>query len=129
MGQMGANSLTSGLVSAQGRVLNGVIYDQSSAVAFPGSSGGLLSLKTDGRVIGVVLRGAGEGFNLYCPARRLVSWAKKTGVGFAVDDSIPVPSNEELSKLPVDDGVFDVNNTSTTTKSIKEPKFLIMTEE
>jgi len=44
-GQVGANSLTSGIISQVGRVVSlgkgdGTIFDQTTATAFPGSSGG-----------------------------------------------------------------------------------------
>lgn len=44
LGQVGSNSLTTGVVSQHGRVLNfgasDVIFDQTTVTAFPGSSGG-----------------------------------------------------------------------------------------
>jgi hypothetical protein len=51
----------------------------------------------------MVVRGAGETFNLIVPIRRIREWAQRTGVLFALDDSIPVPSAEELRKIPVED--------------------------
>ena len=45
LGQVGSNSMTRGIMSKVGRVLelgtgDGVVFDQTSAPAFPGSSGG-----------------------------------------------------------------------------------------
>lgn len=120
LGQMGANSLTTGIVSQYGRVLpNGKIFDQSSAVAFPGSSGGLLSIKTDGKVAGMLVRGAGEGFNLFVPVRRMRDWAKRVGCEFAIDDAVAVPSDDELRKTAIEDG-------EATGKGLKSmPRFLL----
>ena len=123
LGQLGANSLTTGLISQHGRVLpNGKIFDQSSAVAFPGSSGGQLSTKKDGKCVGLLVRGAGEGFNLYVPIRRIKIWAKKVGVEFALDDNVPVPSDDELKKYPLEDLNFA---SKTDEKTSGDTKFLI----
>lgn len=107
LGQFGANSLTTGVVSQIGRVLdlgaNGVIFDQTTVTAFPGSSGGGVFLKTNGQYVGMLVRGAGEQFNLIVPVRRLRDWAKSAKVEWAIDPTIDVPSAEELKKLPVED--------------------------
>lgn len=102
LGPFGSNSLTSGILSRHGRVLNSVVYDQTQVVAFPGSSGGPVCLKADGRYVGMLVRGAGEGFNLIVPVRRMRDWAKECKVDFALDPSLPVPSEEELRKAGVD---------------------------
>lgn len=102
LGQMGANSLTPGIVSQIGRTLDNKEFDQSSAVAFPGSSGGGLYTE-QGAYIGMVTRGAGEGFNLYIPIRRIVRWAEKANVKWAIDESVPLPSEDEMGKIPIED--------------------------
>lgn len=107
LGQFGANSLTTGVMSQTGRVLdlgaNGVVFDQTTATSFPGSSGGGVYLESDGRYVGMLVRGAGEGFNFIAPIRRLQAWAKKAKVEWAIDPTVPVPSDDELAKLPIED--------------------------
>lgn len=107
LGQVGANSLTTGIVSQVGRVLKlgnaGVTFDQTTCAAFPGSSGGGVYLKSDGRYVAMIVRGAGETFNLTVPVRRMREWARSARVEFAIDPSIPVPSEDELKKIPVED--------------------------
>jgi len=107
LGQFGSNSLTTGVVSQVGRVLdlgaNGVVFDQTTVTAFPGSSGGGVYLKGDGQYVGMLVRGAGEQFNLIVPVRRLRDWAKSAKVEWAVDPNLPMPSADELKKLPVED--------------------------
>jgi Trypsin-like peptidase domain len=104
LGQLGSNSVTNGIVSQLGRVLfNNTVFDQTNAAAFPGSSGGIICLENDGRYVGMLVRGAGETFSLYIPIRRMRAWAKKVGVEFAIDDSLAVPTDEELFKKPIDD--------------------------
>ena len=77
LGQMGSNSMTDGIYSQHGRViksLNKHIFDQTTCTAFPGSSGGGVYLKSNARYVGMLVRGAGEGFNLIVPVRRMVSY-------------------------------------------------------
>jgi len=102
LGQMGSNSMTRGIMSQHGRVYKGIVYDQTTCAAFPGSSGGGVYLE-DGRYVGMIVRGAGETFNLIVPQRRLMKWAKKVGVDFAIDDNVPCPTEEELKKHPIED--------------------------
>jgi hypothetical protein len=102
LGQMGSNSMTRGIMSQHGRVLYGVVYDQTTCAAFPGSSGGGVFLR-DGRYVGMIVRGAGETFNLCVPVRRMHGYAKKVGVDFTLDPSIKVPTNDELKKYPIED--------------------------
>lgn len=107
LGQVGANSLTAGIVSQTGRVLrfgaNSVIFDQTTVTAFPGSSGGGVFLKDSGLYMGMLVRGAGEQFNLIVPVRRMREWAKRAGVEFALDQNAPIPPEGELRRLPIED--------------------------
>ena len=105
LGQMGSNSLTSGIISQIGRTIDKKEFDQSTATAFPGSSGGGIYLKDEyaGAYCGMLVRGAGEGFNLFVPVRRVVAWAEKANVMWAIDDNVPMPSAEELDRVRVED--------------------------
>ena len=102
LGQMGSNSLTEGIMSQQGRLIDKRVFDQTTVTAFPGSSGGGVYLG-DGRMVGMVTRGAGETFNLIVPVRRMTKWAKDAGILWAVDPKIALPSEDELRKIPVED--------------------------
>jgi len=107
LGQFGANSMTDGIYSQHGRViksLNKRIFDQTTCTAFPGSSGGGVYLKHDGnaRYVGMLVRGAGEGFNLIVPVRRMVEYCEKNKIMWALDSSVKMPSEEELSKMPIE---------------------------
>jgi hypothetical protein len=62
LGQFGANSYTTGVLSQTGRMLpmkgaNVKVFDQVTAVAFPGSSGGGMFLKADGVYVGMLTQG------------------------------------------------------------------------
>lgn len=101
LGQFGSNSMTSGIVSQVGRIREKVEYDQTTVTAFPGSSGGGVYLQ-DGRYVGMIVRGAGEGFNLMVPIRRMKRWAAEHDIMWALDPSLDVPTLEEIKDLPVE---------------------------
>lgn len=102
LGDIGSQSIIPGLYSAHGRLLDKRIYDQISCSAFPGSSGGTMALE-DGRWVGMVLRGREGGFILVRPVRVVKVWAKRVGVDFVLDPSLPAPTDDELKKQPVDE--------------------------
>ena len=105
LGQMGANSMTDGIYSQHGRLiksLNKHVFDQTTCTAFPGSSGGGVYLKKDARYVGMLVRGAGEGFNLIVPVRRMVDYAEKHKIMWALDRGVPMPSESDLKKMPIE---------------------------
>lgn len=116
LGQQGSNSMTTGIMSQHGRLIGKTVYDQTTVTAFPGSSGGGVYLE-DGRYVGMLVRGAGEGFNLIVPARRMRSWAKKAGVEWAMDIRIAVPPMEALKKMPIEDVGAEFNTSKDDKKS------------
>ena len=102
LGQKGSNSMTAGIVSQVGRVLGGKVeYDQTTVTAFPGSSGGGV-YTTDGKYVGMIVRGAGEGFNFMVPVRRMIRWAEEQSIAWAMDPSIDTPTFEEIKQLPIE---------------------------
>jgi len=116
LGQAGANSMTSGIMSQVGRVLNlgtgdGTVFDQTTVTAFPGSSGGGVFLR-DGRYVGMLVRGSGETFNLIVPVRRMSSWAEKRNIEWALDKLKPVPNLTDIVKIKPEDAASDQKNAS-----------------
>ena len=109
LGQVGSNSMTRGICSQVGRVLDlgngdGVVFDQTTVTAFPGSSGGGVFLsersgEKAGQYMGMLVRGAGETFNLIVPVRRMREYAKKEGVLWAIDTDVKVPSLQVVTSL------------------------------
>ncbi|NJO65779.1 MAG: trypsin-like peptidase domain-containing protein [Richelia sp. RM2_1_2] len=130
-GQFGSNSLTTGVVSQIGRILNKKEFDQTTATAFPGSSGGGVFLQSDARYVGMLVRGAGETFNLIVPIRRMQSWARSANIEWAIDTSIPMSSEKELEKLPIEEvgASFGAKPSvkSTVDDGSKNTKFMIRT--
>jgi S1-C subfamily serine protease len=101
LGQMGANSMTSGIISQVGRIHGKVEFDQTTVTAFPGSSGGGVYLQ-NGEYVGMIVRGAGEGFNLMVPVRRIERWAKKHNIMWALDPSLRAPAVKDIKDLPIE---------------------------
>lgn len=106
LGEDGSNSMTTGIMSQVGRTvsLNGgskTVFDQTTVTAFPGSSGGGV-FTTDGSYVGMLVRGAGETFNLIVPVRRMRSWAEREGLLWAMDESVEAPNMKEIEDIRVE---------------------------
>ncbi len=97
------NSVSLGIVSQTDREYRGKMYDQTSTMAYPGSSGGGV-YTTDGKCIGLVTLGVGPGLNFYVPVRRMRAWAKKEGIEWAMDLSVPVPLSRTPTELEMSTG-------------------------
>ncbi len=105
LGQMGANSMTDGIYSQHGRLiksLNKYVFDQTTVTAFPGSSGGGVYLKSNANYIGMLVRGAGEGFNLIVPVRRMQDYCEKHKIMWALDPNVVMPEEDDLKKMPIE---------------------------
>ena len=105
LGQMGANSMTDGIYSQHGRLiknLNKHVFDQTTCTAFPGSSGGGVYLKDNAHYIGMLVRGAVEGFNLIVPVRRMINYCEEHKIMWALNPDVKMPSEEELKKMPIE---------------------------
>ena len=132
LGQFGAISMPDGIYSQHGRViksLNKRIFDQTTCVAFPGSSGGGVFLKHDDgntRYIGMLVRGAGEGFNLIVPVRRMVEYCEKHKIMWALDAKVPMPTEEELNKIPVENTPKEKEEAKNSEKEAAKKMFPFM---
>ncbi len=107
-GERGANSVSDGVVAALGRLRQGfvptdtddpLVYDQMSMVAHPGSSGGGVFRKSDGKCLGLVTEflGGDRTFGSLCitPARRLRQFARQARCCWAIDSTIAVPAHDD----------------------------------
>ena len=122
LGQLGSNSMTDGIYSQTGRLipnLNKHVFDQTTVAAFPGSSGGGVFLKSNKCYVGMLVRGAGETFNLIVPVRRMVQWAEKNKIMWALDPTVKMPTDDELAKIPVEDVGADFSKESEEKKQRK----------
>jgi len=124
LGQMGANSMTSGIIAQVGRIDGKVEFDQTTVTAFPGSSGGGVFL-TDGTYVGMLVRGAGQGFNLVVPIRRMKKWASRNKIGWALNPKEKMPSLKDIRALPVEDSVGSSTSEKSSSPSSVGLPFLI----
>lgn len=67
--------------------------DQTTAVIFPGSSGGGIFLKDDGRCLGIVQTYKHPVVSYFCPTRRMREWARSAGIEWAMTRSLPTPAD------------------------------------
>jgi hypothetical protein len=111
LGQFGANSYTEGVLSQVGRTLemkgaNIKVFDQVTAVAFPGSSGGGMFLKANGEYVGMLTQGVMQlqGFNFIVPVRRIHAFAKAAKIEWAIDPTAKMPTLAEIEAIPVEEG-------------------------
>ena len=81
------------------------VFDQVTAVAFPGSSGGGMFLKNSGEYIGMLTQGVMklQGFNFIVPVRRIHAWSKDAKIEWAINPAMPMPSLKEIDAIPVED--------------------------
>jgi len=102
LGSDGAGSITDGILSAHGRLLNGKItLTQSTLVAFPGSSGGGCYLGD--LYVGMLVRGTPtQGFNLHVPIKRMWEFAEKAKVEAFMDPKIKI-TQKEVDDMPIED--------------------------
>ena len=112
LGDIGSCSFTTGVTSQVGRLLAlndnyaEAVYDQTSAVSFPGSSGGGVFNQETGQYVGMLTAGIrdAQGFAWYVPVRRQIEWAKSMNMLWAMDANVPMPSEADLKAIPIDDG-------------------------
>ena len=140
LGQTGSNSMTRGICSQVGRVLDlgtgdGVVFDQTTVTAFPGSSGGGVFLsersgEKSGQYMGMLVRGAGETFNLIVPVRRMRDYAKKYNVLWAIDTGVKVPTLQEITSLSVEGEKASTSKGPKATKdTVKFPVLPLVRED
>jgi S1-C subfamily serine protease len=82
-----------GIISFAGRVVDGLAWDQTDAVAIGGNSGGPCADASTGEVVGVVqsVSDPEHGITWLVPAQRVREWLASEDASFVVDHSSPVP--------------------------------------
>lgn len=107
----GTCSLTAGIISRLGVRIPDFgggselgIFDQTDTAALGGSSGGLIALRTNGQIIGIITLGlrSGDNFHWLVPARSIVTWATEVGAMPIFDASLPRPTEDELMSIPLE---------------------------
>jgi len=105
------NSVSYGVISQSDvdLIKTGKMFDQTSTMAYPGSSGGGMYLE-NGLYMGMLTRGGGAGLNFIVPMRRILPWAKSMGVEWALDPKVKVTANKLFDGTqvpPQEDGPMD----------------------
>lgn len=117
----GTSSLTAGIISRVGVRIGGFgggselgIFDQVDAAAMGGSSGGMVCLKSDGRLIGIVTLGlqSGHSFHWLVPARAILDWSDEAEIRWLFDPALDRPTEKDIEIIPLEihvkPGTFDV---------------------
>ena len=107
LGQEGANSMTTGIMSQIGRILDvgsrqGILVDQISVGAFPGSSGGGIFTQ-DGTYIGMLTRGVQTTFVFMVPTRVINKYLEEKNLLWIIDPSKEPPTLDEINKIKVEE--------------------------
>jgi hypothetical protein len=66
----------------------------------------------------MLVRGAGETFNLIVPVRRIRQYAKKNNIAWAMDTTLEVPPLADILTLPIEGSTPTKETGATATKSI-----------
>jgi S1-C subfamily serine protease len=106
----GTCSLTPGIISRLGVLIPDFggseygVFDQVTCPALGGSSGGLVALADDGRVVGIItlgLRGA-DSFHWMVPVRSLTEYADEVNAPWLFDPSVEAPGSEKDISIPIE---------------------------
>ena len=74
----------------------------------------------------MLVRGAGEGFNLIVPVRRMIEYCEKHKIMWALDPKIAMPTEEELDKMPVESTPRDEEEAKNVNEEAVEKMFPFM---
>lgn len=100
-GELGFNSVSTGIVSHNNRIDEGKRFIQISNTVYQGSSGGGVYNK-DNEYVGMVSHTFGENFNYAIPIVVIKDVLKRGGYEFLYNKSINIDSVENIKKLPIE---------------------------
>jgi hypothetical protein len=95
---------TTGIFSFIGRNIDGLVFDQTTIVVFPGSSGSPV-FSSNGKCVGLVTSMRAPNINYIVPIRRIQKWVHDEKIEWALDPNISMPSDEVLKELKRDDQI------------------------
>ena len=82
----------------------------------------------DGQYIGMLVRGAGEGFNLIVPMRRMAKWAQDNDLEWALNPELEAPTFDKIEEIPIESSSFKRKSGAGKGSEKKYP-FLIKREK
>ena len=77
-------------------------------------------MKSDATYVGMLVRGAGEGFNLIVPVRRMKDYCEKHKIMWALNPKLEMPSEDEIKKMPIENEPKEKEEDSEETKAAKK---------
>jgi len=78
----------------------------------------------------MLVRGAGETFNLIVPVRRMRAYARKEGILWAIDSEFPIPTLKDISSISVEGTKSSAKEGTKATKdSVKFPVLPLVREK
>ena len=83
-------------------------------------------MKKDARYVGMLVRGAGEGFDLIVPVRRMQEYCLKHKIMWALNKDVKMPTEEELKKMPIENTPEEKKEAKDTEKEAAEKAFPFM---
>jgi len=134
-GDSNAASLTAGIICQHGRVFERegfgkCEYDQMDAAGLPGSSGGMVCLKSNGELIGLVSLGMRntDNFHYFVPVRTIKEWLKEIKAEWLLDPKAKI-TEADVKKIPLELTGLDLDDEEKPTpakkKEQEEPKLEI----
>lgn len=102
-----------GMFSFVGRNIDGTLFDQTTLIIYPGSSGSAV-FSAEGKCMGLVLMMRAPNLGYIVPVRRMQKWAKDEGVEWALDPKIPMPTADVLKSLSRMDKIPFVKKSKNT---------------
>ena len=68
----------------------------------------------------MLVRGAGEGFNLIVPVRRMQDYCEKHKIMWALDPKVAMPTDEALKKIPIEHSPKEKKEETSEEKAAKK---------
>ena len=93
-------TFSEGVYSFIGKKKWGKVFDQTTCVVYPGSSGGGFFL-TNGICIGLAIAYQAPTINYIIPMRRIQEWAKYENLEWALDPTLPIPTEKEIKAITI----------------------------
>jgi hypothetical protein len=94
----GASSFSVGMISFVGRIHDNNVFDQTTLVVYPGSSGGGVH-RADEKYIGMCVISIASQMNFIIPVRRMLDWVKKEHIEWAMNPDVEIPNETILQSL------------------------------
>lgn len=79
------------------------VYSRATLYSIAGSGGGCVFCPKTGDALGMIVASDRQTVTLFVSSHEMLQWARAKGVAWAIDPTVPMPSEVELKKLPIED--------------------------